>query len=81
MGEWLAGVKRYVLVGVGGFAVCIEVERAVWIMDYGYIKHGNPSIFLNFFGPTDVWVYGVEVVVKWLNVVVVYGNKGVVGFP
>ena len=49
-------------------------------MDDGYVKHSNPSVFFDFFCPVDVRVDGVEIVVEALDVVVVDGNDGVVGF-
>ena len=69
-----------VLVGVCGLAIDVEVERAVRIANDGDIKHSNSSILLNFFGPLYVGVNGIEVIVEWLNVVVVNGGDGVVGF-
>ena len=50
-------------------------------MDDGDIKHGNFAIAFDFFCPLDVWVNAVEIVVEWLNVVIVNGDKGIVDFP
>ena len=74
-------VKCNVLVGVCGLAIDVEVERAVRIANDGDIKHSNSSVLLNFFGPLYARVNGIEVIVEWLNVVVVNGGDGVVGFP
>ena len=80
MGEWLVAVEWNVLVGVRGFAVDVKVEGAVGVVDDGDIKHGYATIFFDFLSPLDVRVNGVEVIVEWLNVVVVNGDKCVVGF-
>ena len=64
-----------------GFAVDIEIERAVRVMNDVDVKHRNPAVLFDFYCPFYVWVYGVDVGVKWANVVVVDGCDGVVGFP
>ena len=46
-------VKRYVLVGVGGFAVDIKMESAVEIMDDSDVEHCYPSILLDLFCPFE----------------------------
>ena len=74
-------VPRDVLVCVGGFAVDVEVEGAIRIVDDSHIQHGNFAFLLDFFCPLDVWVNGIEVVVEWLYVVVVDCNECVVGLP
>ena len=70
-----------VLVCVGGFAVDVEVESAIRVVDDCNIQHGNFATLLDLFSPLDVWVNGVEIIVEWLNVLVVYCNNCVVGFP
>ena len=77
----MVAVKRNVLVGVCGLAVDIEIESAIRVVDDGYIQHGNFATLLDFFGPLDVWVNGVEIIVEWLNVLVVDCNKCVIGLP
>ena len=74
-------IPRDVLVCVGGFAVDVESESAIRVVDDCHIQHGNFATLLDFFRPLDVWVNGVKVVVKWLNVVVLHCNKCVVGLP
>ena len=56
------------LVGVGWLAVDIEVKCAVWILNDFHVEHSDMTILLDFLGPLDVWVNGVEVVVKGLYV-------------
>ena len=60
-----------VLVGVSGFPVDIKIKGAVRTADDGDVKHGDPIVFLNFFCPLNVRMYGVKVVV---------GGDSVVGF-
>ena len=74
-------VEGNVLVGVRGFAVDIKAESAVRVADDGDIKHGNPAVLLSLFSPLDVWVNGNEVIVEWLDVVIVNGDESIVGFP
>ena len=74
-------IPRDVLICVSGFAVDVEIECAIRVVDDSDIQHGNFATLLDFFGPLDVWVNGVEVFVEWLNVVVVYCNECVVGLP
>ena len=81
MGKWLVAVPRDVLISVSGFAIDVEVESAIRVADDSYIQHGNFATLLDFFSPLDVWVNGVEIVVEWFNVLVVNGNKCVVGLP
>ena len=56
-------VEWYVLVGVGWLAVDIELKCAVWIVNDFHVEHSYMTILLDFLGPLDVWVNGVEVVV------------------
>ena len=70
-----------VLVGVGGFAVDIEVEGAIRVADNGDVQHGDFTVLLNFLCPLDVRMNGVQVVVEWFNVLVVYCDKCVIGLP
>ena len=77
----MVAIPRDVLVGVCGFTIDVKIECAIRVVDDGDIQHGNFATLLNFFCPLDVWVNGVKVVVEWLDVLVVYGNECVVGFP
>ena len=81
MCKWLVTVPRDVLICVSGFAIDVKVESPIRVVDDGNIQHGNFATLLNFFCPLHVWVNGVEVIVEWVNVVVVDCNKCVVGFP
>ena len=74
MGKWLVAVEWDVLVCVGGLAVDVKVEGAVGIADDCDVKHGYATVLLDFFGPFDVRVDGVEIVVQGFDVIVVYGN-------
>ena len=58
-----------------------ECHQGCGLVDDGNIQHGNFASLLDLFCPLDVWVNGVEVIVEWLNVVVVHSDKCVVGFP
>ena len=78
---WSVAVPWNVLVCVRGFAIDVEVKSAVGIVDDGDIKHSNSAVFFDFLGPLDVRVNGVEVIVKWLNVVVVNIDESIVGLP
>ena len=49
-------------------------------MNDGDVKHSYSAISFNFLGPFDIGVDGFEVVVQGLDVVVVDGKKGIVGF-
>ena len=53
-----------------GYPVDIKIKSSIWIVDDKDIKHGNPSVGLNLFCPFDVRMYGVELVMQWLYVVV-----------
>ena len=62
--KWLVAIPRDVLVGVGGFAIDVKIESAIRVVDDMHIQHGNFATLLDFFGPLDVWVNGVEVVME-----------------
>ena len=47
----------------------------------GFAVTSSMAILLDLFRQLDVRVNGIEVVVEWLDVAVVYGNENVVGFP
>ena len=79
--ERLVAGEVNVLVGVCRLAVDVKIERAIRIADDCDIEHGYAVVPLDFFSPLYVWVYGVEIVVKRKDVVVVDGCDGVVGLP
>ena len=64
MCKWLVAIPGDVLVCVGGFAIDVEVESAIRVVDDGDIQHGNFATLLNLFRPLDVWVNGVEEIVE-----------------
>ena len=73
-------VEVNILVCVCGLAIDVKIECAVGVVDDGDVQHGDAAILLDLFGPLDVGMNGVEIVVQWLDVVVVYGDESVVGF-
>ena len=73
-------VEVNILVCVCGLAIDVKIECAVGVVDDGDVQHGDATILLDLFGPLDVGMNGVEIVVQWLDVVVVYGDESVVGF-
>ena len=79
--ERLVAGEVNVLVGVCRLAVDVKIERAICVADDCDIEHGYAVVLLDFFSPLYVWVYGVEIVVKRKDVVVVDGCDGVVGLP
>ena len=73
MREWLVAVKWYVLVCVCRFAIDVEVERPILVADDSPIQHRYPPLLLHFLGPLNVWMDGVEVVMKRLDMIIANG--------
>ena len=73
-------VEVNILVCVCWLAIDVKVECTVGVADDRDVQHGNATILLDLFGPLDVGMNGVEIVVQWLYVVVVYGNESIVCF-
>ena len=73
-------VKWNVLVGMCGFAVYVEVERAIWVVNDCDIEHSYSSFLFDFPSPLNIGMDRIKVGVKGVNMIIVDNDQSVIGF-